>query len=58
MQAKKDLKTDLRHGRRWSILVDGFADDENGVTSGLGLGVILLCSPSMKKKMSNPAVFV
>ena len=51
-KAKLALKKDLQFGRRWSILIDGFPDGDNSITLGLGLGVILLCGPSMKSKMS------
>jgi hypothetical protein len=46
------LKKNLQFGRRWSILADGFVDDDNSMRPGLGLGVLLLCGPSIKRKMS------
>ncbi len=49
---KKVLKKDLRHGRRWSILVNGFIADDGKTISGLGLGLLLLCGPATAKKMS------
>lgn len=52
-KAKQALKKDLRYGRQWSILVDGFLED-NQVVPGLGLGVLLLCGPSIKRKMLLP----
>jgi hypothetical protein len=51
-KAREALKKDLRYGRRWSILVDGFIDDDNVTIPGLGSGVLLLCGPSFKNKMS------
>jgi len=51
-RAKQALKKDLRHGRRWSILVHGFAADDGDVIPGLGLGLLLLCGASTAKKMS------
>lgn len=51
-RAKEGLKKDLRHGRRWSILVNGFIADDGKTISGLGLGLLLLCGPATAKKMS------
>ena len=48
---KQTLKEDLRHGRQWSILVDGFVDDNGDRVPGLGLGLILLCGPAVAKRM-------
>jgi hypothetical protein len=52
-RAKQALKKDLRHGRRWSILVDGFVADDGDMIPGLGLGLLLLCGPTTAKKMSR-----
>ena len=51
-RAKEDPKKDLRYGRRWSILKESFVTDEEDVVPGLGLGFLLLCGPSMAKRMS------
>jgi hypothetical protein len=48
--AKRALKKNLEFGRRWSILVDGYVEG-NIVVPGLGLGVLLLCGPYIKKIM-------
>ena len=47
---KQALKKDLRHGRRWSILVDGFVADNGDSIPGLGLGLLLLCGPAVAQK--------
>ena len=49
---KQAVKKDLRHGRRWSILVDGFVADNGDSIPGLGLGLLLLCGPAVAKKES------
>ena len=49
-RVKQALKKDLRHGRRWSILVDGFVADNGDSIPGLGLGLLLLCGPAVAKK--------
>ena len=49
---KQALKKDLRHGRRWLILVDGFVTDGGDSIPGLGLGLLLLCGPAIARKMS------
>jgi hypothetical protein len=51
-KAKDDLKRDLQYGRLWSILVDGFADGDDGWVPRLGLGVLILCGPFIAGKMS------
>ena len=51
-RVKQALKKDLRHGRRWSILVNGFVADNGDRVPGLGLGLLLLCGPAVAKKMS------
>lgn len=48
---KQALKKDLRHGRRWSILVDGFLAHNGDTISGLGSGLLLLCGPALATKM-------
>lgn len=48
---KRALKKDLRHGRRWSILVNGFHTDEGDIVPGLSSGLLLLCGPAMASKM-------
>ena len=48
---KRALKKDLRHGRRWSILLNGFLADDGNVISGLGLGLLLLCGTAIASKM-------
>jgi hypothetical protein len=53
-KAKQALKKNLEFGRRWSILVDGYVDEDNTAVPGLSLGVLLLCGPYIKKKMSFP----
>ena len=50
-RVKQGLKKDLRHGRRWSILVDGFVADDGNIMPGLSLGFLLLCGPATAKKM-------
>ena len=49
-KAKRAIKKNLEFGRRWSILVDGYVEG-NIVVPGLGLGVLLLCGPYIKKTM-------
>ena len=51
-RVKQALKKDLRHGRRWLILVDGFVTDGGDSIPGLGLGLLLLCGPAIARKMS------
>ena len=51
-RVKQALKKDLRHGRRWSILVHGFIADSGDSIPGLGLGLLLLCGPAIAQKMS------
>jgi len=51
-RVKQALKKDLRHGRRWSILVDGFVTGDREMIPGLGLGLLLLCGPAIAQKMS------
>jgi len=51
-RVKQALKKDLRHGRRWSILVDGFVTNDGDSIPGLGPGLLLLCGPAVAKKMS------
>lgn len=53
-KAKQALKKNLEFGRRWSILVDSYVGEGDVVVPGLGPGVLLLCGPSVKKKMSFP----
>lgn len=55
-RVKQALKKDLRHGRRWSILVDGFVADSGDSIPGLGLGLLLLCGPAIARKMSNAPI--
>jgi hypothetical protein len=55
-KAKQSLKTNLEFGRRWSILVEGFGGEGDVVVPGLGLGALLLCGPSIRKKMSIPVL--
>jgi len=50
-RAKQGLQKDLRNGRRWSILIDGFVTDNGHSISGLGLGFLLLCGPATARKM-------
>lgn len=50
-RAKQGLQKDLRHGRRWSILIDGFVTDDGDVIPGLGVGFLLLCGPATARKM-------
>ena len=54
-RVKQALKKDLRHGRRWSILVDGFVADNEDSIPGLGLGLLLLCEPAVAKKKKSYA---
>jgi hypothetical protein len=49
--SKQALKKNLEFGRRWSILIDGYTVEDNNVVPGLGLGILLLCGPSIKTKM-------
>jgi len=51
-RVKQALKKDLRHRRRWSILVDGFVTGDGEMIPGLGLGLLLLCGPAIAQKMS------
>lgn len=48
---KQALKRDLRHGRRWSILVDGSYTDDGKVIPGLGSGLLLLGGTALARKM-------
>ena len=50
-RAKQGLQKDLRHGRRWSILIDGFVTDDGDVIPGLGIGFLLLCGTVTARKM-------
>jgi len=50
-RARQGLQKDLRNGRRWSILIDGFVTDNGHSISGLGLGFLLLCGPATARKM-------
>ena len=50
-RAKQGLQKDLRNGRRWSILVDGFITENGNSMPGLGLGFLLLCGPATARKM-------
>ncbi len=50
-RAKQGLQKDLRNGRRWSILIDGFVTDNGNRVPGLGLGFLLLCGPANARKM-------
>jgi len=50
-RVKQGLQKDLRNGRRWSILIDGFVTDEGNSMPGLGLGFLLLCGPATARKM-------
>ena len=52
-RVKQALRKDLRHGRRWSILVNGFVAENGDSISGLGLGLLLLCGPGVARKMSH-----
>ncbi|KAK3177146.1 hypothetical protein OEA41_008474 [Lepraria neglecta] len=56
-RAKEDPKKDLRYGRRWSILKESFVTDEEDVVLGLGLDFLLLCGPSMAKRMSGARLY-
>lgn len=38
-------------------LIDGYVDEGDIVVAGLGLGVLLLCGQSIKKKMFIPRAF-
>jgi hypothetical protein len=49
--SKQALKKNLEFGRRWSILINGYTTENNNVVPGLGLGILLLCGPSIKTKM-------
>ena len=55
-KAKHALKKNLEFGRRWAILVNGYVDGDVKMP-GLGLGVLLVCGPSVKKKMSSAPLF-
>ncbi len=48
-KAPRALKKNPEFGRRWSILADGYIDG-NVKVRGLGLGILLVCGPSVKKK--------
>ena len=50
-RAKQGFQKDLRHGRRWSILIDGFITEDGNTVPGLGLGILLLCGPATARKM-------
>ena len=50
-RAKQGLQKDLRHRRRWSILIDGFVTDDGETVPCLGSGILLLCGPATAKKM-------
>ena len=50
-RVRQGLQKDLRNGRRWSILIDGFVADDGNSVPGLGLGFLLLCAPATAKKM-------
>ena len=52
-RVKQALKKDLRHRRRWSILVDRFVADNEDSIPGLGLGLLLLCGPAVAKKKGH-----
>jgi hypothetical protein len=56
-KAKQAFKKNLEFGRRWSILVDGYVDENNTAISGLSLGVFFLCGLYIKKKMSFLILF-
>ena len=51
-RVKQALKKDLRHGRRWSILVNGFVANSGDSIPGLSFGLLLLCGPAIAQKMS------
>jgi hypothetical protein len=55
-KAKRALKKNLEFGRRWAILVNGYVNGDVKMP-GLGLGVLLICGPSVKKKMLSPPLF-
>ncbi len=50
-RAKQGLQKDLRHGRRWSIMVDGFVANDGNSIPGLGLRFLLLCGSATARKM-------
>ncbi|KAG8529808.1 uncharacterized protein KY384_005289 [Bacidia gigantensis] len=52
-RVKQALRKDLRHGRRWSILVNGFVAENGDSISGLGLGLLLLCGPGVARKITS-----
>lgn len=47
---KQALNEDLRHGRRGSVLVDGFLADNGDTVSSLGSVLLLLCGPTVTAK--------
>ena len=48
---QRALKKDLRHGRRWSILVNGYIAEDGNVIPGLGSGILLLGGAAITSKM-------
>ena len=56
-RAKQGLQKDLRNGRRWSILIDGFVTDDGNHIPGLGLGFLLLCGSATARKMLSNYLF-
>jgi hypothetical protein len=56
-KAKQAFKKNLEFGRRWSILTDGYIDENNLVVPGFRLGIFLLCGPFIMKKMSITLLF-
>lgn len=50
-RAKQGLQKDLRNGRWWSILIDGFVTDDGNSIPELRLGFLLLCGPATVRKM-------
>ena len=50
-RAKQGLQKNLRNGRRWLILIDGFVTNDGNSIPGLGLEFLLLCGPATARKM-------
>ena len=50
-RVKQALKKNLRHKRRWLILVDKFVIDNGNSIPRLGLELLLLCEPAVARKM-------
>ena len=48
---KRAFKKNLRHGRRWSILINNFLADDGNVIPRLGSEFLLLCETTAASKM-------